>query len=235
MLLNEHICVFTKKVLLVPYSKHHVPKYHEWMKDPEIQAATASEPLTVEEEYDMQQSWRQDADKLTFIIGIPDTPLENAQFIKGHAGYAMIGDVNLFITADFDEAAGKDALVGELELMVAEKSQQGRGLGRAALVAFLQFIVENERKILDEYRAGKQGVVKQRFDCLRVKIGKDNERSIKLFDGMGFTQVGAVSYFGEIELRRTLDLASVAELRGRYGLEEAREIRYEHTQDAQPS
>ena len=71
-------------MLLVPYSAHHVPKYHEWMKDPvgavssryryeshdqqEIQLATASEPLTLDQEYAMQQSWRADADKLTFII-----------------------------------------------------------------------------------------------------------------------------------------------------------------------
>jgi hypothetical protein len=26
--------VATEKVLLVPYSAHHVPMYHEWIKDP---------------------------------------------------------------------------------------------------------------------------------------------------------------------------------------------------------
>ena len=29
-------------------------------KDPAIQEATASEPLTIEEEYEMQQSWAED-------------------------------------------------------------------------------------------------------------------------------------------------------------------------------
>lgn len=49
-----------KKVILVPYMKAHVPKYHQWMQDPALLQATASEPLTLEQEYDMQLSWTQD-------------------------------------------------------------------------------------------------------------------------------------------------------------------------------
>lgn len=37
-------------------------RYHEWMKSPELQQLTASEPLTLEQEYLMQKSWRQDDD-----------------------------------------------------------------------------------------------------------------------------------------------------------------------------
>ena len=43
--------------------------YHTWMQDPAIRAATASEPLTLEEEHEMQGKWRGDGDKLTFIVG----------------------------------------------------------------------------------------------------------------------------------------------------------------------
>lgn len=32
------------------------------MKSPELQQLTASEPLTLEQEYDMQRSWREDND-----------------------------------------------------------------------------------------------------------------------------------------------------------------------------
>lgn len=32
------------------------------MQDPVLQAQTASEPLTLDEEYEMQQSWRDDDD-----------------------------------------------------------------------------------------------------------------------------------------------------------------------------
>ena len=32
------------------------------MKSPELQELTASEPLTLEEEYEMQKTWREDED-----------------------------------------------------------------------------------------------------------------------------------------------------------------------------
>ena len=38
------------------------------MQSEEILQTTASEPLTIENEYKMQESWREDEDKLTFII-----------------------------------------------------------------------------------------------------------------------------------------------------------------------
>lgn len=80
----------TQKVSLVPYDALHVSKYHEWMQDEWIRGTpvthfpcsplhasptpftasemTASEPLSLPEEYDMQQSWREDAAKCTFIV-----------------------------------------------------------------------------------------------------------------------------------------------------------------------
>ncbi|EPZ32788.1 Electron transfer flavoprotein, beta subunit domain-containing protein [Rozella allomycis CSF55] len=68
MKLNENVCLIGEKVILVPYEKRHVEKYHLWMKNPDLQELTCSEPLTLEEEYAMQKSWREDVDKLTFIV-----------------------------------------------------------------------------------------------------------------------------------------------------------------------
>ncbi|KAF6171064.1 hypothetical protein GIB67_037353 [Kingdonia uniflora] len=49
-----------EKVILVSYMERHVPKYHQWMQDPYLLQATGSEPLTLDEEYEMHRSWTQD-------------------------------------------------------------------------------------------------------------------------------------------------------------------------------
>ncbi|KAL2118385.1 hypothetical protein VTJ04DRAFT_8045 [Mycothermus thermophilus] len=71
MRINEHVAISTNKVLLVPYERRHVLTYHGWMSDPAILESTASEPLTLEEEYENQESWRASHDKLTFIVCLP--------------------------------------------------------------------------------------------------------------------------------------------------------------------
>ena len=48
MRLNEKVVIYGTRVILVPYEKDHVEKYHNWMKDQEILEATASEPLSIE-------------------------------------------------------------------------------------------------------------------------------------------------------------------------------------------
>ncbi|KAF1998101.1 N-acetyltransferase 9 [Amniculicola lignicola CBS 123094] len=124
MKLNEHQAILTPKILLVPYSEHHVPTYHEWMKDEDLQKATASNPLTLPEEYAMQQSWRTDTDKLTFIICHAPTPgVTNVNFAsetvlkkkgfkltpgKEDSPEKMLGDVNLFLYADEGKEADID-------------------------------------------------------------------------------------------------------------------------------
>ena len=37
-----------------------INRYHEWMQSTELLEQTASERLSLEQEYDMQQSWFQD-------------------------------------------------------------------------------------------------------------------------------------------------------------------------------
>ena len=49
-----------RQLILVPYRKKYVARYHAWMQDSFLQEMTASEPLSLEEEYEMQASWRDD-------------------------------------------------------------------------------------------------------------------------------------------------------------------------------
>ena len=82
---NWQTRIVGSKVCLVPYRKYHVEMYHKWMQDPYLQEMTASEPLTLAEEYAMQLSWLEDPKKCTFII------LDKSRMDP-------IGDVNFFLT-----------------------------------------------------------------------------------------------------------------------------------------
>ena len=104
----------------------------------------------------MQASWKTDGDKLTFIVCTPLAQSTDAEKVPlevqggiDDAENRMLGDVNLFITPSDDDP---EILVGELELMIADTASQGRGHGRAALLAFLKYVTTYEEQILREYK-----------------------------------------------------------------------------------
>ncbi|KDR73176.1 hypothetical protein GALMADRAFT_251761 [Galerina marginata CBS 339.88] len=105
---NTDTVLIGSRVILVPYRSEHVPKYHEWMLDEELRSLTASEPLSLEEEYEMQEKWQLDEDKLTFIIlsrqskdgttaELPEPPTKLLPTDDLIAGLPMVGDVNIFL------------------------------------------------------------------------------------------------------------------------------------------
>ncbi|KAF7552608.1 hypothetical protein G7Z17_g4218 [Cylindrodendrum hubeiense] len=207
MRINETTAIATRKALLVPYEAHHVRQYHSWMQDPDIQEATASEPMTLDEEYENQQSWRTSSDKLTFIICAPPSaeeisqPAVKAKVVDADAN--MRGDINFFLypyeSDDEAEEATADAqgwCTGEVDVMIASTSHRGQGFGRAAVCALLVYLRAHIDGILGEYAEGKPAALKG----LMVKIKEGNAGSRALFQKLGFVQRGEVNYFGEVVL-----------------------------------
>jgi hypothetical protein len=193
-----------------------------WEK--EIRQATASELLTLDEEYSMQESWRRDADKLTFIVCPPSLLAnernETSKQLSEKVAVSpdsMIGDVNLFLRLEDKEPTQDNAIaehrhepkkqfVGELELMIAEKTQRRQGFGRAALLCFLKYILEHKSSIVEEFLTQtppiKPSMVGE-WSSICVKIDQNNKKSLALFESLGFAKIAdKANVFGELELRR---------------------------------
>eukprot|EP00879_Flechtneria_rotunda_P017786 GHRR01018645.1.p1 GENE.GHRR01018645.1~~GHRR01018645.1.p1 ORF type:complete len:207 (+),score=60.39 GHRR01018645.1:92-712(+) len=174
MKVNANTVIEGQKVILVPYKREHVEQYHRWMQDPALQEATASEPLTLQEEYVMQQRWAEDEDKCTFILldkSLPDTP------VTGSHGGGMAGDVNFFFN-DYDSRS-----IAEIEVMLAEPSSRRKGIASEALTLFMAYGVKT------------LGVTK-----FRAKIGESNGASLALFSKLGYQAVSRSTVFKEVTL-----------------------------------
>jgi len=159
----------------------------------------------------MQQSWRTDGDKLTFIVCMPAIGYDVAaqvQAEKDDAPERMVGDVNLFLTADDDELGDdqtdEQCLIGEVEIMIARKDLHRKGYGRATLLTFLWYVFMNVEIMLQEFvkDSSRTAVQRARLKYLGVKIGATNERSLRLFKSVGFRNISEEpNYFGELEMR----------------------------------
>jgi RimJ/RimL family protein N-acetyltransferase len=150
------------KVLLVPYRPEHVERYHHWMQRPELLAATASEPLTLPEEYAMQETWYRDAHKCTCIIlsmarlrdifpelvrRLEEEPNAWIAWLRQHPDWvrrsldAMIGDVNLFLS-DWDDHSSHPYKQAEVDIMIAEPWARRQGCATEAVRCLLLYGAE---------------------------------------------------------------------------------------------
>jgi len=141
------------------------------MQDPSILELTASEPLTLDQEFDMQKKWAEDNDKCTFII-LSRVLFE--QFQKNEMD-SMVGDVNLFLSSEESGA--------EVEIMIAEKDWRGKGLGKESVALMLRYGIE------------QLGLRK-----FRVKIGRRNGESRGMFEKLGFEAVEESEIFDEVTM-----------------------------------
>ncbi|KAI0438540.1 acetyltransferase domain-containing protein [Xylaria telfairii] len=212
MRVNENTAIHTSKILLVPYDAHHVGRYHEWMQNETLREATASDLLSLEEEYENQQSWRTAHDKLTFIVCLPAAGTDSGVICAGDedAPLRMVGDVNLFLTPlDDDSGDGevgvngskeeRDEIKGEIDIMIAAPEHRRKGLGEAAVRAFLRYLTENHNSVMEEYLQAA-GMKAARIKRLVAKIHATNAGSIRLFGNLRFRRDGDPDYFGEISM-----------------------------------
>lgn len=177
-----------EKVILVPYMREHVPKYHEWMQDPLLLQATGSEPLTLDQEYEIQLSWTQDPLKQTFIV--LDRELIVGNFIHGEPHVeAMVGDVNIYMN-DLD-----DPQMAEVEIMIAEAKSRGKGLGKESVLVMMTFAVDNFK-----------------IHAFRAKIGELNQASLSLFQKLGFKKTSYSEIFNEMTLELPMTESKIFEL-----------------------
>lgn len=191
------------------------------MEDEAVRVATASDRLTLEEEYENQESWRASNDKLTFIVCRPQGPRASRDGVVAGVDDApdrMVGDINFFLTPWVEDDGTVSGLVGEVDVMIARPHDRGQGLGRGAVTAFLHYILQRQRAAIlaeaadeaDEAGTDNPGASRPRgLRELVVKIQASNAASIGLFQSLGFQQRGPVNYFGEVELVRA-SLAAAA-------------------------
>ncbi|XP_035414564.1 alpha/beta-tubulin-N-acetyltransferase 9 isoform X2 [Cygnus atratus] len=179
MRINQDTVLQGNRATLVPYTPAHVPRYHEWMQSEELQRLTASEALSLEQEYEMQRSWRDDADKCTFIV--LDTERWSGQ-AHGEED-CMVGDVNLFLT--------------DTEDPTLEPSYRGRGFGKEATLMMMSYgvtdlgITKFEAKIGQENEASicmfkklhfKEVAVNSVFQEVTLRLDVSDEEKRWLLD-----------------------------------------------------
>lgn len=153
------------------------------MENEELRELTASERLTLDEEYQMQISWRKDNDKLTFLV------LDLQKYTKtGDEIESLIGDTNIFIqNLDYDDS-NQPILTGEVEIMIASPVDRRKGFGYEAMLQMIRY-----------------GVDTVKLERLIAKIGIKNEKSIKMFQKLGFKEESRSEVFQEVSMSVKVD------------------------------
>jgi RimJ/RimL family protein N-acetyltransferase len=114
--------------------------------DPHLLELTASEPLSLQEEYDMQYSWREDPKSTTLLHFLSNSlshAFKECTFIilsalqHGSDIDRMIGDVNVFRN-DYEDPSRV-----ELDIMIAEAEYQGKGCGKEAVLLMMWYCIHN--------------------------------------------------------------------------------------------
>ncbi|KAG6914694.1 hypothetical protein DXG01_015879 [Tephrocybe rancida] len=201
------------------------------MQNEELQRLTASEPLSIEEEYEMQQKWRRDEDKLTFIVLsrktpsgeqlLPDVPSILLPTDPVITSLPMVGDVNMFLKGaiptsgtqranapvNTQEEDEDDEFEAEMEIMLAEPAYRRKGLSLEALQLMLEYATGYPSSYFRDASQGRPPPPEQPKglgippSSLLARISDTNAPSIRLFEMLGFCITRRVEVFEEVEMR----------------------------------
>ncbi|KAJ8689575.1 hypothetical protein PTI98_012466 [Pleurotus ostreatus] len=197
------------------------------MQNEELRELTASEPLSLEEEFSMQEKWQIDEDKLTFIILAPNHPPATAKDdddarlnLIGLSdprleSMLMIGDVNLFLKGgrrdNREDGDVEDDFEAEVEIMIAEPDWRRKGLAIEALQLMLGYATTgspsgafpppSEPEPQDTSHRLSESPLPIPPRSLVTRISESNTPSIKLFQKLGFVITKRVEVFREVEMR----------------------------------
>lgn len=218
-----------RRVILVPYEEYHVAKYHEWMQDSELQTLTASDRLSLEEEYAMQRSWREDDDKCTFIVLDRKTFEDSStKTPDGREIEAMVGDVNLFFIEEEEEeeeenaedeaethcrldgrcdSASQAAVDNSGTASTTDAPSVNRFSAATSITAEVELMIAE--KAFRGHGRGKEavsllmhyGLTHLNVDRFVAKIGSTNAISLNLFAKLGFIRTKFNKIFDEVTLK----------------------------------
>ena len=153
----------------------------------EIQELTSSEPLTLEEEYEMQLNWLNDEDKLTFLV-LSKELYDNCNHLNAidKEITSMVGDVNIFLSTD-DEKETDLKTVAELEIMIVDKQYRGKGFGIESIYLMMNYAL--------------QFLASPLVEKFIVRIDETNLASIKMFEKIGFLKCNYSAVFKQVTLK----------------------------------
>jgi hypothetical protein len=198
------------------------------MQDPELLQATASEPLTIQQEFQMQCSWRNDRNKCTFIVLAREaclflcTPSGGCGENQGapHEAHTTSFPSSMSPYPKDDGFVDRNihAMAGDVNLFLSSEDHEGndgdddidkdddRKLDCRSLQAEIDIMIAEGK--YRNHGLGREactlmliyGVQRLGIRRFFCKVGESNEASLRLFSALGFKQCGYAACFHEFEL-----------------------------------
>lgn len=157
-----------KKVILRPVKKEDIPVFHKWVNDPEIMGFWygRDKPKTL--------AWAK-KHFLPIIKGESPSQCWTIEVEGKPIGF-------MYNTPSLDEDAGEFSGRVELDILVGDKREQGKGYGTDALRAMIVYAFN-----------------KQKAERVFIIPRLSNQRAIHVYEKVGFKKEGILHHFEKLE------------------------------------